>query len=42
MSDDNFVTITVELHSGPLDGKATAVTLTEEDPLDRLGSALRR
>ncbi|MGW1154778.1 hypothetical protein ACWD45_26270 [Streptomyces rubiginosohelvolus] len=32
MSDDNIVTITVELHGGPLDGKATAVTLTEEDP----------
>ncbi|MFF3974863.1 hypothetical protein ACFYZ6_34115 [Streptomyces rubiginosohelvolus] len=42
MSDDSIVTITVELHSGPLDRQATAVPLTKENPLDRLGSALRQ
>lgn len=29
---DNTISITVELHDGPLDGQTTSVTLADEDP----------
>ncbi|MCD9900997.1 hypothetical protein LUR56_15300 [Streptomyces sp. MT29] len=29
---DNTISITVELHGGPLDGQTTTVTLTDQDP----------
>ncbi|MFJ3439011.1 hypothetical protein ACIPMU_36440 [Streptomyces cyaneofuscatus] len=29
---DNSISITVDLHGGPLDGQTAPVTLTDEDP----------